>query len=60
MADESVQCPDRPRRHGEVASQEDAAGLIEATGKWVLPTGEGKITQPRIDYAFTLVLDRVD
>jgi prepilin-type processing-associated H-X9-DG protein len=40
-----------------VAPQADEAGLTEARGKWILPVGDGKITQLRIDYAFTLVLD---
>lgn len=35
----------------------DDAGLTEVRGKWVLPVGDGKITQLRIDYAFTLVLE---
>lgn len=41
-----------------MAPPEDNAGLTEARGKWVLPVGEGKITQLRIDYAFTFVLDQ--
>jgi hypothetical protein len=35
----------------------DEAGLTEARGKWVLPIGEGKVTQLRIDHAFTLLVD---
>lgn len=35
----------------------DDAGLTEARGSWLLPVGEGKVTQLRIDFAFTLVLE---
>jgi hypothetical protein len=38
-------------------AEADDAGLTEARGKWILPIGEGKVTQIRIDYAFTLLLD---
>ena len=38
-------------------AQADDAGLTEARGKWILPIGEGKVTQLRVDYAFTLLLD---
>jgi Family of unknown function (DUF6188) len=40
-----------------VVAQADDAGLAEARGKWILPIGEGKVTQLRIDYGFTLLLD---
>lgn len=42
---------------GSVAPQPDDVGLTEGRGTWVLPIGDGKITQIRIDYAFTLVLE---
>jgi Family of unknown function (DUF6188) len=35
----------------------DDAGPAEARGKWLLPVGDGKVTQLRIDFAFTLVLE---
>lgn len=45
------------RHHGHVSAPPDDAGLIEARGSWLLPVGEGKVTQLRIDFAFTLVLE---
>jgi hypothetical protein len=38
-----------------VAPQPDDAGLTEGRGTWVLPAGDGKITQIRIGSAFTLL-----
>lgn len=35
----------------------DDAGLTEVRGKWLLPVGDGKVTQLRIDCAFTLLLE---
>ena len=35
----------------------DDAGLTEARGMWVLPVGEGKVTQLRVDFAFTLIVE---
>jgi hypothetical protein len=49
--------PDQLGHDVRVAPQADDAGLTEARGKWVLPVGDGKITQLRVDYALTLVLD---
>lgn len=40
-----------------MSAPRDDAGLIEVRGKWLLPVGEGKVTQLRIDYAFTVVLE---
>jgi hypothetical protein len=40
-----------------VSAPPDDAGLTEVRGRWVLPVGEGKVTQLRIDFAFTLVLE---
>jgi hypothetical protein len=40
-----------------VAPRPDDAGLTKGRGKWVLPVGDGKITQIRIDSAFTLLLE---
>ena len=40
-----------------MVAQADDAGLTEARGKWIPPIGEGKVTQLRIDYGFTLLLD---
>jgi hypothetical protein len=40
-----------------VVTPTDDAGLTEVRGKWILPIGEGKVTQLRIDYGFTLLLD---
>jgi Family of unknown function (DUF6188) len=40
-----------------VSTPLDDAGLADAGGKWVLPVGEGKVTQLRVDFAFTLVLE---
>jgi hypothetical protein len=34
-----------------VVAQADDEGLTEARGKWILPIGEGKVTQLRIDLA---------
>ena len=36
----------------------DDVGLTEARGRWLLPVGDGRITQIRIDDAFTLVLEQ--
>jgi len=47
----------RARHHGPVSAPPDDAGLTEARGRWVVPVGEGKVTQLRIDFAFTLVLE---
>ncbi|WP_410809086.1 DUF6188 family protein [Micromonospora sp. 067-2] len=33
------------------------AGLIEQTGRWLLPVGDGVVTQLRIDYALTLMIE---
>jgi len=41
----------------DVAQESDEAGLAEARGKWILPVGGGIVTQIRIDFAFTLVLE---
>jgi hypothetical protein len=49
--------PDRLGHYIGMAPQADDAGLTEARGKWVLPIGDGRVTQIRIDYAFTLVLE---
>jgi hypothetical protein len=35
-----------------VVTPTDDAGLTEVRGKWILPIGEGKVTQLRIDYGF--------
>lgn len=40
-----------------MAPQPDDAGLTEARGKWILPAGDGKVTQIRIDQAFTLLVE---
>jgi Family of unknown function (DUF6188) len=40
-----------------VSAPRDEAGLIEVRGKWLLPVGDGTVTELRIDYAFTLVLE---
>jgi Family of unknown function (DUF6188) len=40
-----------------VTPQAEDTGLTEVRGKWILPIGEGRVTQIRIDYAFTLVLE---
>jgi hypothetical protein len=40
-----------------VSAPQDDAGLVEVRGKWLLPVGDGKVTQLKIDYAFTLVLE---
>ena len=40
-----------------MGAQWDDAGLTEVSGKWLLPVGDGKVTQLRVDYAFTLVLE---
>ena len=42
---------------GRVSSPRDDAGLTEVRGKWLLPVGDGKVTQIQVDYAFTLVLE---
>jgi hypothetical protein len=34
-----------------------SAGLVEQHTRWLLPVAEGAVTQIRIDYAFTLVID---
>jgi hypothetical protein len=47
----------RHGHHGGVSALRDDAGLTEVRGKWLLPVGDGKVTQLRIDYAFTLVLE---
>ncbi|MEU8112811.1 DUF6188 family protein [Micromonospora sp. NPDC048947] len=31
--------------------------LIEQSGKWLLPVGDGVVTQLRIDFAFTLIVE---
>jgi hypothetical protein len=41
----------------DVAQEADEAGLTESRGKWILPVGDGIVTQIRIDFAFTLVLE---
>jgi hypothetical protein len=41
----------------DVARDPGDVGLVEARGKWVLPVGGGVVTQLRIDFAFTLVLE---
>lgn len=43
--------------HVDVARETDEAGLTEARGKWILPVGGGIVTQIRIDFAFTVVLE---
>lgn len=43
--------------HVDVAQEADEAGLTESRGKWILPVGDGIVTQIRIDFAFTLVLE---
>jgi Family of unknown function (DUF6188) len=48
---------DRAGHHGSVSAPRDDAGLTEIRGKWLLPVGNGKVTQIRVDYAFTLVLE---
>ncbi|WP_327031680.1 DUF6188 family protein [Micromonospora ureilytica] len=35
----------------------EPTGLIEQTGKWLLPVGDGVVTQLRIDFAFTLIVE---
>ena len=40
-----------------MVAQADDVGLAEAGGRWILPIGEGKVTQLRIDYGFTLLVD---
>lgn len=40
-----------------MVAEADGAGLVEASGKWILPVCEGTVTQLRVDYAFTLMLD---
>ena len=40
-----------------MSAPRDDAGLTEIRGKWLLPVGNGKVTQIRVDYAFTLVLE---
>ncbi|MEU7920734.1 DUF6188 family protein [Micromonospora zamorensis] len=35
----------------------EPTGLIERTGKWLLPVGDGVVTQLRIDFAFTLIVE---
>ena len=48
---------DRAGHHGTC---ERAAGRCRADrdqGKWLLPVGDGKVTQIQVDYAFTLVLE---
>ena len=42
---------------GGVSAPHDDAGLTEVRGKWLLPVGDGKVTQIQVDYAFTLVLE---
>jgi hypothetical protein len=33
------------------------AGLVEQHTRWLLPVGDGTVTQIRVDHAFTLVID---
>ena len=33
------------------------AGLVEIHGGWLLPVGDGVVTQLRIDFAFTLLIE---
>lgn len=35
----------------------DATGLYDEHGHWVLPVGAGEVTQVRVDYAFSLVIE---
>lgn len=48
---------DRSGHHGRVGAPHDDAGLTEARGRWLLPVGDGKVTQIQVDHAFTLVLE---
>jgi hypothetical protein len=37
--------------------EEDLTGITDRHGRWVLPLGDGEVTQLVIDYSFTLVID---
>jgi hypothetical protein len=47
----------RAGHHGAVSAPQDDAGLVEVRAKWLLPVGDGKVTQLKVDHAFTLVLE---
>lgn len=40
-----------------MAERVDDTGLTEHSDKWLLPIDDGVVTQLRVDYAFTLVID---
>jgi hypothetical protein len=48
---------DHVSHDGRVSEPQDDSGLTEVRGKWLLPVGNGKVTQLKIDHAFTLVLE---
>jgi hypothetical protein len=53
----TVRCPDQLGHYVGMTPKPEDAGLTTGRGKWILPIGDGTVTQIRIDYAFTLVLE---
>jgi hypothetical protein len=49
-------CDGRRKDVTTTGSVEDT-GLVEANGGWLLPLGNGVVTQLRIDFAFTLMIE---